>query len=201
MKKDNLSLALAALDDDFQTIDGYDVVPDGIYWGVVEEVFLEITQPSGNPRITWNLRLLHSDYFGCQIRRTFVITKDSLRWLKRDLYVCGVGLKSLHDLPGRLENLSNLKLKVRKQAKSVYILDADLPVSSQGDLFLHLTDETGQEYLDQQLLSQQNPGDQGEFEAIIDHFVDRYQCPRPHSAYVEDAKTGETLFRMEPSRK
>ncbi len=201
MKQDNLSAALSALDEDFERIDGYDVVADGVYWAVVEDVSLELPHSSSSPRIVWKLKILGPTHYGRQLRRTFVITQDSLRWLKRDLYHCGLALGSLQELPSRLENLLNLKMLVKKDSRSVHILRVDLPVSADGHLFLHLVDEAGTEYLDQQLLPRQQPQDQREFEAVIDHVVKRYQCPRPHEAYVEDAKTGETLFRTEPSMK
>lgn len=196
---DNLSTALSALDEDFGNIPGYDVVADGLYWAAVEDVSLDIAQPSGNPRIVWKLRILHSDCFGRQVRRTFVVTKDSLRWLKRDLYLCGVSVESLQELPARLENLLNLKVLVKKDCRSVHILRVDLPVSAEGHLFLHLVDDGGQEYLDQQLLPPEHPKDQKEFEAIIDQVVKRYQCPTPKRAFVEDAKTGMVLFSTDES--
>lgn len=201
MKSDNLLDALSSLDGDFEQIEGYDVVADGLFWTVVEDVSLDLPSSSANPRIIWKLRILHSDYFGRQMRRTLIVTRDSLRWLKRDLYHCGVALESLQDLPGRLESLVNLKVLVKKDAGTVHILRFDLPVTAQGHLFLHLMDGTDKEYLDQQLLPRQHPRDQQEFEAVIDHFVNRYQCPCPDRAYLEDAKTGAILFRMESSKK
>jgi hypothetical protein len=201
LKKDNLLEALCDLDDDFEQIEGYDVVADGVYWAVVEDVSLDLPDSSTNPRIVWRLRILHSDYFDRQLRRTLVVTRNSLRWLKRDLYHCGVALESLQDLPGRLDSLLNLKILVKKDAGTVHILRVDLPVTAQGHLFLHLMDGTDKEYLDQQLLPRQHPRNQQEFEVMIDHFVNRYQCPRPDTAYLEDSKTGEILFRMEHSKK
>ena len=70
MKHDNLSAALSALDDDFERIDGYDVVADGVYWAVVEDVSLELPHSSSNPRIVWKLKILHPNYYGRQLRRT-----------------------------------------------------------------------------------------------------------------------------------
>jgi hypothetical protein len=201
LKTDNLLEALSALDDDFDEIEGYDVIPDGAFWTVVEDASLDLPSSSANPRIIWKLRILHSDYFGRQLRRTFIITRDSLRWLKRDLYHCGVALESLQDLPGRLESLSNLKLLVKKESGSVHILRVDLQVTAESNLFLHLADEAGTEYLDQLLLPRQHPRNQQEFEAVIDHFINRYQCPRPHEAYVEDAKTGKMMFDMKSSKR
>ncbi len=195
----NLSQALSALDEDFSRIDDYHVVPDGEYWTVVEDVALDVAQFTGSPRIVWKLRILRADQFGRRLQRTLVITKTTLRWLKRDFYLCGITLESLQDLPGRLENIPNLKALVRKQSKAVNILDIDAPVSAPGSLFLHLIDPKGQEYLDQQLRLNRRPKDRHEFEAIIDHYVTRYQCPRPSRAFLEDSKSGATLFSTDPA--
>jgi hypothetical protein len=199
LKTDNLSAALSELDNDFQTIEGYDVVPDGVYWSVMEDVTLEVAQPSGNPRIIWKLRIIGPDHYGRQLQRVLVVTRDSLRWLKRDMYVCGVALKSLRDLAGCLEDLLNLKLRARKQAKSVHILEANAPASAQGRLSLHLIDQEGREYPDQQLRPWQHPKDRQEFEALIDYFVNRYQSPMPGRALLEDAHSGRVLFSTDQS--
>ncbi len=195
----NLSQALSALDEDFSRIDDYDVVPDGEYWTVVEDVALDVAQFTGSPRIVWKLRILRANQFGRRLQRTLVITKTTLRWLKRDFYLCGITLESLQDLPGRLENIPNLKALVRKQSKAVNILDIDAPVSAPGSLFLHLIDPKGREYLDQQLRHNRSPQDRHEFEDIIDHYVTRYQCPRPSKAFLEDSKSGATIFSTDPA--
>ena len=169
--QDDLSAALSALDEDFQAIEGYDHVPDGEYWTVVEDVNMDIAPSSGLPRITWKLQVIERDHFGKRLQRVFVITRDSLRWLKRDLYLCGIGLRSLKDLRGSLDNLSNLKLRVSKNSRSVHILSCDAPVSEKGHLFLHLIDQNGSEYLDQQLRPRQYPQNHQEFKDVIDFFV------------------------------
>jgi hypothetical protein len=196
----DLSAALSALDDDFDVITGYDRIPDGTYWTVVEDVSVDIVKSSGNPRMTWMLRILGPHYYGRQLRRDFVITRDSLKRLTRDLCLCGLELVSLKELPGCVDNLLNLKLLVRKQDRSVRILAVDRGIGKEGLLFLHLVDQQGREYLDQQLEKRQHPRTQEEFEALISHFVTRYQCPRPRSAFLEDAATGAILFSVEPSK-
>ena len=189
-----LLATLSALGDDFDAIIGYDVIPDGMYWAVVEHVSFDTIKSTGNPRMTWMLCILGPDRHGRQMRRDFVITRDSLKWLKRDLYLCGLELGSLSDLPGRCANLVNLKVLVRKQGRAVRILAVDRRIGEEGRLFLHLLDEKDREYLDQQLSQRRQPSTQGEFEALVDHFVSRYQCPRPHRAYIEDAKSGAVVF-------
>ncbi len=196
MQQDVLQ-ALSALDKDFSLVRGYDVVPDSEYWTVVEDVTLGIVSHSGRPRITWSLRILGPTAFGRQIKRSLVITPDSLRWLKRDLFLCGLEVAALADLPYSLDNLMNLKLLVRKQIRSVHILACDGSVGEHGNLFLHMLDVQGSEYLDMQLQPRQYPQDQQEFETLIDHFVRKYECPRPRRAYLEDGKSGSVLFSTE----
>jgi hypothetical protein len=201
LKKNNLSSALSALDDAFERVEGYDIVPDGTYWAAVEDVILEVVQPSGNPRITWRLKILGPDHFGRQLRRTFVVTEESVRWLKKDLYVCGLGLESLENLPDHLDNLVNLKLKVQKDGRPVHILAADVDVRDKSHLFLHFSDEEGHEYLDQAVRSHRCPKTQKEFEALIDFFVEKYGCPGPKSAFLEDGNSGRILFSTEFPKK
>ena len=83
---------------------------------------------------------------------------------------------------------------VRKQAKAIHIVGVDSPASAQGHLFLHNVDDHGLDYLDQQLRPHQHPDNLQEFQALVGHFVNRYQCPVPHRVYIEDAKTGAVLF-------
>ncbi len=188
-----LSKALSALDDEFSNVKGYDVVPDGEYWAVVEDVILSMVS-SGHPKITWAMRILGPSQFGRKIRRNLLIRPDTLRWLKKDLYLCGLGLDSLGDLPGRLDNLINLKVRVRKSSREVQIMVCDGGVGREGHLFLHFIDGAGSEYLDQQLTSRQFPHNKKEFGGLIACFAARYGCPHPDRAYIEDAKSGSILF-------
>ena len=61
-------------------------------------------------------------------------------------------------------------------------------------LFLHLVDQGGEEYLDQQLRPRQSPRNQQEFEALVGYFIDRYRCPKPALVFLEDARSGSILF-------
>ena len=192
-----LTASLSALDADFRDIPGYDVVPSGTYWTVVEDVTLTTLNSCGSPKITWTLRILGPHHYGCHLRRDLVITRESLKWLKRDLYLCGFELDSLANLPDCLDNLLNLKVLVRRHPTSVHILAAHGVIGEGGHLFLHLVDREGCEFLDQQLTTKQCPVNQGEFLALIDFFVRKYQCPGPHRVYLEDGKTGAVLFSTE----
>jgi hypothetical protein len=196
---DNLSQALKALHDEFNKVEGYDVVPDGEYWTVVEHVAMELGKTFSHPHLYWNLRILGPNHYGRILKRVFVIKPTSVKWLKRDLFLCGLQLESLADLPDRLEDLSNLKLKVKKESRSVRIITCDGGADEKGHLFLHFVDNTGRDYLDQQLRPRQQPEDQEGFRSLIDFFVRRYGCPPPHEAYIEDAKTGCVLLSTDPA--
>lgn len=194
----NLSQALSALDEDFSKVDGYDVVPDGEYWTVVEDLSMELGKFSRHPRLYWSLRILGPNKYDRKLKRVFVVTPASLKWLKRDLFLCGLQLESLAELPDRLENLINLKVRVRKNLRSVYILAVD-HIGDGGHLFLHLYDKSGREYLDQQLGQRQHPKDRQDFEGLIEFFVKKYSCPDPSKGFLEDSKTGGILFSTDPA--
>jgi hypothetical protein len=198
MKRISPSEGRSALHADSQHIYCHDKVPDGLYWTEVENVDLEVPQSSGAPRFICKLRILGPNHYGRQIQRDLMVRQDTFRWLTRDMDICGFCVRSFSDLSGCLDNLLNLKLRVRQQGESVHILSAE-PISAQGRLFLHLIDLSGNEYLDQQVPSSQHPKDEEDFEELIDYFVNRYHCPRPYKAYLEDAKTGTVLFSMEDS--
>jgi hypothetical protein len=184
--------------DEFKKVEGYDVVPDGEYWTVVEDVAMELGKTFSHPHLYWSLRILGPDHYGRILKRVFVIKPVSVKWLKRDLFLCGLQLESLSDLPDRLEDLSNLKLKVKKESRSVRIITCDGGAHDTGHLFLHFVDDKGRDYLDQQLRPRQQPEDQEGFRSLIGFFVRRYGCPRPHEAYIEDGKNGAIIFSTEP---
>ena len=44
-------------------------------------------------------------------------TKENIKWLKQDLFSCGLHLEKLSDLPHNLERLLNVKLEVTKRTR------------------------------------------------------------------------------------
>jgi len=92
---------LARFDEAFQRArategeDGQEVIPDGYYDTLVEEVRLTKTQRTGNPMLIWKLSILGEEFHGRTLNKMRVITEKSLQFLKEDLECCGVHLERL----------------------------------------------------------------------------------------------------------
>lgn len=113
---------LAQFDDDFSQAEvedrEFDTVPDGKYQVVVDRVELTRTQSTGNPMLKWTLRILGPTQSGRLLWRNNVIaTAENLKWLKTDLFTCGLQIEKLSDLPSNLERLLDVKLEVTKRTK------------------------------------------------------------------------------------
>ena len=93
-------------------------IPDGKYQVNVERVELTRAQTSGIPMLKWTLRILAPTHKGRLLWRNNVIaTRENIRWLKADLYTCGLDLENISDLPGHLEKLIGVKLEVTKRTR------------------------------------------------------------------------------------
>ncbi len=121
---------LAQFDDDFSQAEveerEFEDVPDGKYQVSVEKVELTRTQNSGNPMLKWTLRIIGPRFAGQFLWRNNVIaTAENIKWLKTDLFTCGLEIEKLSDLPSNLEKLLDVKLEVTKRTKgeneNVYI--------------------------------------------------------------------------------
>ncbi len=94
-----------------------DEVPDGYYDTVVEEIRFGKTPRTGNPMLSWKLRIVSEDFEGRTLSKNRVITEKSLAFLKDDLERCGLHLGRLSDLPLHIEEMSGLKINVLKKTK------------------------------------------------------------------------------------
>ena len=118
----NSNLDLAQFDDAFETAEveerEFEAVPDGKYQVNVDRVELTRAQTSGNPMLKWTLRILAPTHKGRLLwRNTVMASNENIKWLKQDLYTCGLQLQKLSDLPGHLEHLLNIKLEVTKRTR------------------------------------------------------------------------------------
>ena len=103
-------------------------VPDGKYQVVVDRVELTRSKTSGKPMLKWELRILPDDV---QVRKLFrnnvIGSEENVRWLKKDLYKCGLKINKISELPANLERLLDIQLEVTKrtskdnQNENVYI--------------------------------------------------------------------------------
>ncbi len=116
------NLDLAQFDDAFEAAEveerDFDPVPDGKYQVNVDKVELTRAQTSGNPMLKWSLRIFAPNHKGRMLWRNNVMASaENIKWLKQDLYTCGLQLSKLSDLPGYLEQLLNVKLEVTKRTR------------------------------------------------------------------------------------
>ena len=96
----------------------FDTPPDGKYQVVVDRVELTRTQTTNNPMLKWTLRILGPTHVGRLLWRNNVIaTAENIKWLKTDLFTCGLQIEKLSDLPSNLEKLLDVKLEVTKRTK------------------------------------------------------------------------------------
>jgi len=119
------TMDLAQSDDDFVSADveekDFEAVPDGKYQVKVDRVELTRSETSGNPMLKWALKILGPTHKGRLLWRNNVIaSKDNVKWLKQDLYTCGLQMDKLSDLPGKLETLLDVGLEVTKRTKNEF---------------------------------------------------------------------------------
>jgi len=100
--------------------DEFTPVPDGRYQAIVDRVELVRTS-NGDPMLKWGLRILGPTHEGRFLWRNNVMaTDENIRWLKKDLYACGVRLARLSELPANLEQLLDIRLEVTKKTRGEY---------------------------------------------------------------------------------
>jgi len=119
------TMDLAQFDDDFVSADveekDFEAVPDGKYQVKVDRVELTRSETSGNPMLKWALKILGPTHKGRLLWRNNVIaSKDNVKWLKQDLYTCGLQMDKLSDLPDKLETLLDVGLEVTKRTKNEF---------------------------------------------------------------------------------
>jgi len=120
---DDSGIDLTRLDEAFQRAKlkegetAREEVPDGYYDTKVEDVRLSKTPRTGNPMLSWKLRIVSEDFEGRTLNKNRVITDKTLAFLKDDLEKCGVRLARLSDLPLHLDEMFGLKINVLKKTK------------------------------------------------------------------------------------
>ena len=96
-------------------------VPDGKYQVVVHKVELARSKQSDTPMLKWQLKIIAPHSVGRMIFRNNMLgSAENVKWLKQDLYACGLGLEKLSDLPGRLTDLLDVALQVTVKSKGEY---------------------------------------------------------------------------------
>ena len=99
----------------------FEPVPDGKYQANVDQVELVRAKSSGNPMLSWTLRILAPRFRGRLLwRNNIIASRENLKWLKTDLHTCGLDLEKLSDLYKHLGQLTGVKLEVTKRTKGDY---------------------------------------------------------------------------------
>ncbi len=95
-------------------------IPDGRYEVVVAEVCLTTSQSSGNPMVRWVLRITSSAFRDRILRKYSVITENSIRFVRKDLEVCGLHLDKFEDLKSRVTELEGVELEAQQITKGEF---------------------------------------------------------------------------------
>lgn len=98
----------------------FESIPDGKYQVKVDKVEMTHSKVSNKPMLKWCLKIIGPTHKGRLIWRNNLIDKDGIKWLKQDLYTCGLQLEKLSDLPNNLDKLLDIGLEVSKRTKDDY---------------------------------------------------------------------------------
>lgn len=93
------------------------VIPDGRYEVVVTEASLTRSQRSGNPMIRWILRITGTNCRDRILRKHSAITDNTLRFVRKELEICGLRLERFEDLKVRACELEGVELEIVKVTK------------------------------------------------------------------------------------
>lgn len=92
-------------------------IPDGRYEVVVAEATLTKSQRSGNPMIRYVLRIAGSTFRDRLLRKHSAITENTIRFVRKELEICGLRLEKFDDLKARMNELEGIELEVVKVTK------------------------------------------------------------------------------------
>jgi len=113
---------LEQFDEDYTTTEvdentGADPLPDGKYQMVTEKVEL-LYSKNNNAMLVWQMRVLGPRYAGRKHwHRNMIVTKENIKWLKRDLLTAGLKIEKLSLLPQHLQELLDLVVEVQLKTK------------------------------------------------------------------------------------
>lgn len=135
---------LTQFDDDYKNAEveekDFEPVPDGTYQVNIERVEITTTKNSHKPMLTWMLRILAPKCQGRVLYRNSVISANTIKYLKADLFACGLRLGKISDLPDNLSSLLDVKLEIFKKTKgdneNIYInrkIDINVNQSPHGE--------------------------------------------------------------------
>ena len=119
----NETIDLASLPDVFDSrelgeLNDFDALIDGKYQCQISAVRLTHSMSNNNPMLVWELTVLGPRCAGRRIwRNNMMMTPANIRWLKLDLWRCGLKLVRIAELPHRLDELLNVRLEIRLKTR------------------------------------------------------------------------------------
>ena len=99
---------------------GFETIPDGKYQAEIEDASLKINI-NGDHMISYEMKILNSEHAGRKVWRHGTIkSKDNLRFLKKDLLLCGLILDKFSELPNHIHKLRGLRLEITKKTSGKF---------------------------------------------------------------------------------
>ena len=95
-----------------------DEIPDGFYDARVEDVKLGRVRGTGNPMLTWRLRILGPRFCGAAISKVRIITHQTVGFLKDDLSKLGLEMGTLDEMTSRLDEMVDRPIGIMKRARA-----------------------------------------------------------------------------------
>lgn len=96
-------------------------LPDGMYQAEITSCGVVPSKSTGNPQLSWELRIVNGNYAGRTVRRfNQLTTEQNLMYLKKDLASAGMQLGSLPELPEAAQDLVGRILDVKLVTKGEY---------------------------------------------------------------------------------
>jgi hypothetical protein len=91
-------------------------VPHGEY--LVDVSSVELSEKDGKDFLKWKLRVIDGPFAGRTIRKTSIITENSIKYVYTDIKMCNLNIEKISSLevPGVLERMFGQRLKIKKVA-------------------------------------------------------------------------------------
>lgn len=102
---------------EFEENSSFEPVPDGRYQCRVDKAELVRAKTSGAPMLRWTLKILGPTHQGRLLWPNNVLRPGpAMKWLKRNLGICGLKLTQITELPSRLHELLDVVIEVQKKS-------------------------------------------------------------------------------------